>query len=116
MIYRDGKSGPSYIKRFVSGVTKDKLYDLTSGTKGSQIIFYLKSNGEAEVITVILRQVGSIKKLKFDIDFAKLAIKGSFKGNLASKYPIKKIEIKEKVYLLCYKSGYDETSTTLKCG
>jgi topoisomerase-4 subunit A len=52
---------------------------------------------EKEVITVILRQVGTIKKLKFDIDFASLSIKGrASKGNLASKYPIKKIEIKEK--------------------
>lgn len=114
MIYRDGKSGPSYIKRFnVSGVTRDKLYDLTSGTKGSQILYFTcNPNGEAEVITVLLRQVGSIKKLKFDIDFAKLAIKGrASKGNVASKYPIKKIEIKEKGIstLLPRKVWYDET-------
>ncbi|MGO4820794.1 MULTISPECIES: DNA gyrase/topoisomerase IV subunit A [unclassified Flavobacterium] len=114
LIYRDGKSGPSYIKRFnVSGVTRDKLYDLTNGTKGSQILYFTcNPNGEAEVITVILRQVGSIKKLKFDIDFAKLAIKGrASKGNLASKYPIKKIEIKEKGIstLLPRKVWYDET-------
>jgi topoisomerase-4 subunit A len=77
LIYRDGKSGPSYIKRFnVSGVTRDKLYDLTNGNKGSQISILLNRNGEAEVITVILRQVGTIKKLKFDIDFASLSIKG----------------------------------------
>lgn len=114
MIYRDGKSGPSYIKRFnVSGVTRDKLYDLTNGTKGSQILYFTcNPNGEAEVITVLLRQVGSIKKLKFDIDFAKLAIKGrASKGNVASKYPIKKIEIKEKGIstLLPRKVWYDET-------
>jgi topoisomerase-4 subunit A len=68
MIYRDGKSGPSYIKRFnVSAVTRDKLYDL-NGTKGSQILYFTcNPNGEAEVITIILRQVGSIK-VKFDID------------------------------------------------
>ncbi|MBE0390510.1 DNA gyrase/topoisomerase IV subunit A [Flavobacterium sp. PL002] len=114
VIYRDGKSGPSYIKRFnVSGVTRDKLYDLTNGTKGSQILYFTSNpNGEAEVITIILRQVGSIKKLKFDIDFAKLAIKGrGSKGNLASKYPIKKIEIKEKGIstLLPRKVWYDDT-------
>ncbi|MEZ7513847.1 DNA gyrase/topoisomerase IV subunit A [Flavobacterium frigidarium] len=114
VIYRDGKSGPSYIKRFnVSGVTRDKLYDLTNGTKGSQILYFTcNPNGEAEVITVILRQVSSIKKLKFDIDFAKLAIKGrGSKGNLASKYPIKKIEIKEKGIstLLPRKVWYDDT-------
>jgi len=114
MIYRDGKSGPSYIKRFnVSGVTRDKPYDLTNGTKGSQILYFTcNPNGEAEVITVLLRQVGSIKKLKFDIDFAKLAIKGrASKGNVASKYPIKKIEIKEKGIstLLPRKVWYDDT-------
>lgn len=99
MIYRDGKSGPSYIKRFnVSGVTRDKLYDLTNETKGSQILYFsCNPNGEAEVITILLRQIGSIKKLKFDIDFASLAIKGrASKGNLVTKYPIKKIELKEK--------------------
>ena len=114
VIYRDGKSGPSYIKRFnVSGVTRDKLYDLTNGTKGSQILYFTcNPNGEAEVVTVMLRQVGSIKKLKFDIDFASLAIKGrASKGNLASKYPIKKIEIKEKGIstLLPRKVWYDDT-------
>jgi topoisomerase IV subunit A len=99
MIYRDGKSGPAYIKRFnVSGVTRDKLYDLTNETKGSQILYFTHNpNGEAEVITIILRQIGSIKKLKWDVDFANIAIKGrASKGNLVSKYPIKKIEIKEK--------------------
>jgi len=99
MIYRDGKSGPAYIKRFnVSGVTRDKLYDLTNETKGSQVLYFTHNpNGEAEVITILLRQIGSIKKLKWDLDFASIAIKGrASKGNLVSKYPIKKIEIKEK--------------------
>jgi len=99
MIYRDGKSGPAYIKRFnVSGVTRDKLYDLTNETKGSQILYFTcNPNGEAEVITILLRQIGSLKKLKWDVDFANIAIKGrASKGNLVSKYPIKKIEIKEK--------------------
>ncbi len=75
LIYSDGKSGPSYIKRFnVSGVTRDKLYDLTNGTKGSQILYFTcNKNGEAEVVTILLRQIGSIKKLKFDIDFANLS-------------------------------------------
>jgi topoisomerase-4 subunit A len=99
MVYRDGKSGPSYIKRFnVSGVTRDKPYDLTNETKGSQILYFsCNPNGEAEVITILLRQIGSIKKLKWDVDFATIAIKGrASKGNLVSKYPIKKIELKEK--------------------
>jgi topoisomerase-4 subunit A len=78
LIYRDGKSGPSYIKRFnVSGVTRDKAYDLTNETAGSQVVYFsCNPNGEAEVITILLRQVGTVKKLKFDIDFANLAIKG----------------------------------------
>ena len=99
MIYRDGKSGPSFIKRFnVSGVTRDKVYPLSQDKAGSQVLYFSHNpNGEAEVITVLLRQVGTIKKLKFDIDFAELAIKGrSSKGNLVTKYPIKKIELKEK--------------------
>ncbi len=114
MIYRDGKSGPAYIKRFnVSGVTRDKLYDLTNETKGSQILYFTcNPNGEAEVITILLRQVGSIKKLKWDLDFASIAIKGrASKGNLVTKYPIKKIEIKEKGIstLLPRKIWFDDT-------
>lgn len=99
MIYRDGKNGPSYIKRFnVSGVTRDKAYDLTAGTKDSMVLYFSDNpNGEAEVITVLLRQVGSVKKLKFDLDFAAIAIKGrASRGNTVTKYPIKKIELKEK--------------------
>nr|WP_315240274.1 DNA gyrase/topoisomerase IV subunit A [uncultured Flavobacterium sp.] len=114
MIYRDGKSGPSYIKRFnVSGVTRDKAYDLTNGTKGSQVVYFSHNpNGEAEVVTILLRQIGTIKKLKFDIDFAGLAIKGrASKGNLVTKYPIKKIELKEKGIstLLPRKVWFDDT-------
>jgi topoisomerase IV subunit A len=99
MIYRDGKSGPSYVKRFnVSGITRDKAYDLTAGTKDSMVLYFSANpNGEAEVVTVLLRQVGSVKKLKFDMDFANIAIKGrASRGNTVSKYPIKKIELKEK--------------------
>ncbi|MEE1899934.1 DNA gyrase/topoisomerase IV subunit A [Flavobacterium rakeshii] len=99
MIYRDGKSGPSYVKRFnVTSITRDKLYDLTQGNKGSQIVYFSGNpNGEAEVVTILLRQVGSIKKLKFDLDFASLAIKGrASKGNKVTRYPIKRIELKEK--------------------
>jgi topoisomerase IV subunit A len=99
MVYRDGKSGPSFIKRFnVSGVTRDKPYDLTNETKGSQVLYFsCNPNGEAETITILLRQIGTIKKLKWDLDFANIAIKGrASKGNLVTKYPIKKIELKEK--------------------
>ena len=99
MVYRDGKNGPSYIKRFnVSGVTRDKSYDLTNGNKGSMVLYFsCNPNGEAEVITILLRQIGTIKKLKWDLDFADIAIKGrASKGNTVTKYPIKKIELKEK--------------------
>ena len=99
LIYRDGAKGPSYIKRFaVTSITRDKEYDLTNGSKGSNILYFSANpNGEAEVITVILRQVGSIKKLKWDLDFADILIKGrNSKGNLVTKNTIKKIELKEK--------------------
>jgi topoisomerase-4 subunit A len=99
MIYRDGKNGSTFIKRFnVSGVTRDKFYDLTQEKAGSQVLYFSHNpNGEAEVITVLLRQVGSIKKLKWDLDFADIAIKGrASRGNTVTKYPIKKIDLKEK--------------------
>jgi len=99
MIYRDGKSGPSYIKRFaVTSITRDKDYDLTNGNKGSVCLYFSANpNGEAEVVTINLRQSGSIKKLKWDIDFAEILIKGrASKGNLVAKYPVKRVELKEK--------------------
>ncbi|WP_417291087.1 DNA gyrase/topoisomerase IV subunit A [Corallibacter sp.] len=99
MIYRDGKSGPTYVKRFaVTSITRDKEYDLTNGNKNSMLWYFSANpNGEAEVVSVLLRQVGSIKKLKWDIDFADILIKGrASKGNLVTKYAVKKIELKEK--------------------
>ncbi|TLF44902.1 DNA gyrase/topoisomerase IV subunit A [Maribacter aurantiacus] len=99
MIYKDGKGGPSYIKRFnVTSITRDKSYDLTAGTPNSQVLYFSANpNGEAEVVTVNLRQAGSIKKLKWDIDFADVLIKGrSSKGNVVTKYSVKRIELKEK--------------------
>ncbi len=99
MIYKDGKGGASYIKRFyVSGVTRDKEYDLTQGKKQSQVLYFSANpNGEAEVVTVNLRQVGSIKKLKWDLDFADVLIKGrNAKGNIVTKYAVKRIDLKEK--------------------
>jgi len=99
VIYKDGKGGESYMKRFyVSGTTRDKEYDLTLGSKNSKILYFTANpNGEAEVVTVYLRAIGSIKKLKFEVDFSKLAIKGrGVKGNRVTKYSIKKIELKTK--------------------
>jgi len=99
MIYRDGKNGPSYVKRFnVTSITRDREYDLTIGNKSSTV-YYLTANpnGEAEVVSILLRQVGSIKKLKWELDFSDVLIKGrSSKGNIVTKYPIKRIELKEK--------------------
>jgi len=97
MIYRDGRGGASYMKRFnVTGVTRDKEYDLTAGSKASIVHYFTANpNGEAEVVTINLRAVGSVKKLKWDIDFANLAIKGrGVKGNTVSKYSIRKVELK----------------------
>ncbi|MEL0456985.1 DNA gyrase/topoisomerase IV subunit A [Flavobacteriaceae bacterium SZ-1-7] len=99
MIYRDGKKGASYIKRFaVTGITRDREYDLTSENKGSSVLYFSANpNGEAEVVTILLRQAGSIKKLKWDIDFADILIKGrASKGNLVTKYAVKRVELKEK--------------------
>src|SRR5690606_41532219 len=69
----------SYVKRFnVSGVTRDKIYDLTQEKPGSQVLYFSHNpNGEAEVVSVLLRQVGNIKKLKLDLDFAEIGIKRS---------------------------------------
>lgn len=99
MIYRDGKGGPSYVKRFaVTSMTRDREYDLTNGSKGSALWYFSANpNGEAEVVTIMLRQVGSIKKMKWDLDFADVLIKGrTSKGNRVTKHAIKRVELKEK--------------------
>ncbi len=96
-MYRDGAKGPSYMKRFnVTSVTRDKEYDLSNGTKGS-IVHYFSANlnGEAEVVTINLRATGSVKKMKWDIDFADLAVKGrAVRGNTITKYTIKSVDFK----------------------
>ncbi|WP_310991825.1 DNA gyrase/topoisomerase IV subunit A [Aequorivita marina] len=99
MIYRDGTKGASYVKRFsVTSMTRDREYDMTNGTKGSKVLYFTANpNGEAEVVAIYLRQSGSIKKLKFDLDFADQLVKGrNSKGNIVTKYSIRKIELKEK--------------------
>lgn len=99
LIYKDGKGGATYIKRFnVTSITRDRVYDLGTGKPGTQVLYFSANpNGEAEVITVLLRQVGSIKKLKWDIDFSDVLIKGrASKGNIVTKYSVKRIELKEK--------------------
>ena len=99
MIYRDGARGASYVKRFsVTSITRDKAYDLTKGNKSTKVIYFTANpNGEAELVTVLLRQTGSIKKLKFDLDFADMIVKGrGSRGNIVTKYSVKRIELKEK--------------------
>ncbi len=99
MIYKDGKSGTTFIKRFlVTGVTRDKEYDLTAGNNNSKVLYFSANpNGEAEKVTVLLRAVGGIKKLKWDVDFADLAVKGrSSRGNTVTKNSVRKIELKER--------------------
>ncbi len=99
MIYKDGAKGAAYVKRFaVTSITRDKDYDLTKGTKGSKVLYFTANpNGEAELVTIVLRQSGSIKKLKFDLDFADMLVKGrASRGNIVTKYNVNRIELKEK--------------------
>ena len=99
VIYKDGISKASYIKRFaVTSITRDKEYTITQGSKGSIITYFSANpNGEAEVITINLRQVGSVKKLKWDLDFSDVLVKGrASKGNIVTKYAVKRIELKAK--------------------
>ena len=99
MVYRDGDKGINYIKRFVvSGVTRDKLYSLSSSKKPSLVKYFSANpNGEAEKITINLRQSSKIKKLKWDVDFSETIIKGrGTRGNILTKNTIKSIELKEK--------------------
>lgn len=114
MIYQDGKGGKSYVKRFsVTSITRDREYAVTKGTPGSKVLYFTANpNGEAEVVTVFLRQLQRLKKLKFDIDFSEFLIKGrGAGGNQITKYPIKKVELKEKGVstLGARKIWYDET-------
>ncbi len=99
VVYRDGKNGFVYMKRMaVTGVTRDKEYDLTQGTPGSRILYFSENpNGEAEVLKVTLKPKPRIKKLIFEVDFSELAIKGrASMGNILTKFEIHKIALKEK--------------------
>jgi len=99
VVYRDGKNGFIYMKRIaVTGVTRDKEYDLTKGTPGSRILYFSENpNGEAEILRVTLKPKPRIKKLIFEVDFGELAIKGrASMGNIMTKFDIHKIALKEK--------------------
>lgn len=97
LIYKDGETNYAYMKRFsVTSITRDKLYDLGSEHPKTEILYFSANpNGEAEVVEVQLRNLARLKKLRFDIDFAALDIKSrTTKGNLVTKYSIKKIALK----------------------
>ncbi len=97
LIYRDGKSGISRVKRFqILAVTRDREYNLTKGTKGSKVLYFTANpNGEAELVTVLLTNSSKARTKVFDYDFADLEIKGrGAQGNILTKYPIRKIKLK----------------------
>ena len=99
VVYRDGKTGYSYMKRFsVSGVTRDKEYDITKGSPGSRITYFSANpNGEAEVLKILLKPKPRLKKLAFEVDMGELAIKGrQSMGNILTKNEVHKISLKEK--------------------
>lgn len=99
VVYKDGETGFYYMKRFsVTGVTRDKEYNLTQGTKGSKVVYFSSNpNGEAETLKIILKPKPRIKKLVFEVDLSELAIKGrQSMGNLLTKYEVHKINLKEK--------------------
>jgi len=99
VVYKDGKTGFSYMKRFaVTGVTRDKEYDVTMGNKGSRILYFSHNpNGEAEVLRVILKPKPRVKKLVFEVDMGELAIKGrQSMGNILTKYEVHKITLHER--------------------
>ena len=98
VIYRDGKTGATYMKRFpVKGVTRDKEYDLTKGTKGSRVLYFTANpNGEAEVVAVYLRHKPRLKKTVLDLDFSELTIKGrGAAGNILTKHAVRRITMKD---------------------
>lgn len=99
MIYTDGPKGVTFIKRFnVTGITRDKEYDLTKGTPNSLVHWFtVNPNGEAEKVQVILKQVAGLRKLELDIDFSETPVKGrSSTGNIVTKYAVKKVLLKQK--------------------
>ena len=98
-VYRDGKGGSYFIKRFaVTGVSRDKEYDLTQGTAGSRLLYFTANpNGEAEVIKVTLKPTAKTKKVFFDKDFSEIMIKGrQAMGNLLTKQEIVRVGLKQK--------------------
>ena len=99
MIYSDGPKGITFIKRFnVTGITREKEYDLTKGTPNSVLHWFtVNPNGEAEKVLVILKPLSGVRKLELDVDFAEIPVKARTSlGNIVTKYSIKKVALKEK--------------------
>ncbi len=99
LVYQNGKGGTVYMKRFaVTGITRDKEYDMTQGEKGSKIWWFsANSNGEAESLRVTLKDKPRLKKLQFDVNFADIAIKGKGAlGNMVTKNEVHRITLKDK--------------------
>lgn len=118
LIYRDGTNGPTMMKRFnVKSITRDKEYDLTKGTKGSKIYYFsFHPNGEREIVLVALRPRPHLKRIRFEIDFGNLLIKGrSSAGNRVTKEIVSKITQKEvgPSTLAARKIWFDETVSRL---
>ncbi|HCC63639.1 MAG TPA: DNA gyrase/topoisomerase IV subunit A [Flavobacteriales bacterium] len=98
VIYLDGATGRSMVKRFnVTSITRDREYPITKGTPKSKVLYFTANpNGEAEVVSIYLRAQARLKKVKFDVNFSDIAIKGrGAGGNLVSKFPVRKVELKE---------------------
>ena len=97
LVYRDGRKGHYYIKRFnIPSLTRDREYDMTSGTEGSRVVYFtVNPNGEAEVIKVTLDPAPKLKRIFFDKDFSEVLIKGrTAKGNILTKYQVHRIGLK----------------------
>lgn len=98
-VYRDGKSGAVYVKRFaVTGITRDREYDITKGTKDSDVLYFsVNPNGEAEVLKITLKPKARMRNMIFDFDMAELAIKGRASiGNILTKHAVQKVSLRKK--------------------
>ncbi len=118
VVYRDGKNGPIMVKRCaITGVTRDKEYNLTKGTSDSQILYFTANpNGEAEIVRITLRPRPRLKNLIIDFDFSQVAIKGrDAQGNILTRFGIHKLVLKEKgaSTLGGLKIWYDDTVNRL---
>jgi len=98
LVYQDNKTKKSFVKRFnINAIIRDKEYDLTAGGEGNFVHYFSANpNGEAEIVQITLHPRAKARNKQFDFDFSELEIKGrSAKGNTLTKYPVKKIELKE---------------------